>query len=67
MFRINDPRKIHQNKGNLERTPSEVVIRILRINEVLEIALCPCAVLLCVALDTILQEDYTVHETESLK
>ena len=67
MFRINDSGKIHQNKGNLERTPSEVIIRILRINEILEIALCSCAVLLCVALDAVLQEDYTVHKAESLE
>ena len=67
MLRINNSRKIHQNKSNLKRTPSEVVIRILWINEILKIALCSTSVLLCIPLDAILQEDYTVHKTESLK
>ena len=67
MLWIDDSRKIHQNKCNLERTPSEVVIGILRINEILEIALCSSSVFLCIALDAILQEDYTVHKAESLE
>jgi len=67
MFRINNSREIHQNKGNLERTPSKIVVRILRINEILEIALCSGSVLLCIAFDTVLQEDYTVHKAECFK
>ena len=64
---INYASKIHENKGNLERSPSEVVIWIFWIDKILKITLRACSVLLRIAFDAVLQKDYTVHKAESVK
>ena len=60
-------RNIHQDKCNLKRAPSEVVVRVLRIGKIIETAFYSIAVFLCIALDAVLQKYYLVHETESLE
>ena len=64
---MDDSLQIHQDKGYLERPPSEFILWILRIHKILEIAFNALTVLLRVVLYAVLHKDDAVHETKRLE
>ena len=68
MLRINNTCEIHQNKSNLERTPSEIAAFTLLPDEVGKATYnFISSMLFSIVFDAVLQENHTVHKTERFK
>ena len=67
MYRIDDARQVHENKSDLERPPTEVILRVSGINKIPETTGNAIPVLSGVIHDITLQKHGTVHETKCIE
>ena len=67
MYRIDDARQVHENKSDLERPPTEVILRVSGINKIPETAGNAIPVLSGITHDITLQKHGPVHEAKCIE